>query len=627
MNITPIYELRTQLRTAAIAGTSLLPENFRLKKAAENFAAISSASPVFAKISEQLNILLKENTPQALIDTITLVDSVITVLASVGTAAEITPVKHTENRTTTVNIPYSRLSALITALTTSGGGNFSIVNDAWETDKEIFHDYRVMPALISALGASYGELAALASDIIIEVGSKNVIPVLKKDFDPKGKKDMARRVEIIENICGSEENDFYLELCETAEKEIKRELIFALSYDEANTEKLIELTKTERGKNKKAALWVLSSFDNENAAKYINEYSVKKPAEIIEIMCDMSSEWTSDLTARLIERLLVDENGNAVTFSQAADTEHCKLKEKVTYTDLMKAMQFKFGEKIEKIYRDNSNGTEKNELNHLLSIIGAKKIELEGGTAKINGYEQKSIGIMSHLLGSSIAATNNDGLKKLAVDLNNAPDTKGKYLYDEIAARVLSSGDFTDWMEKQLKMPSLNHKKPLIFKAVLSNIRFENGSYVFLTEHYSHIRERYLKKYIPVDQPLKGRITDILIKNEILPAGWIDPNDSIYCEKLGNYYCKMFKKEPNIGWLNLMGKCGLKNVKGLACIYFKHNNNSIYSIQSFFVALPGDKEYKRSEINDLIESVRKRKIASKIDIVDLKRFAEKALDE
>ena len=40
MDITPIYELRDRLRTAMIAGTNLLAEDFRLKRAVEAMAPL-----------------------------------------------------------------------------------------------------------------------------------------------------------------------------------------------------------------------------------------------------------------------------------------------------------------------------------------------------------------------------------------------------------------------------------------------------------------------------------------------------------------------------------------------------------------------------------------------------------
>ena len=47
MDTTPIYELRERLRAAAIAGTNLLSEDFRLRRVFEAFKTLAKASPVF----------------------------------------------------------------------------------------------------------------------------------------------------------------------------------------------------------------------------------------------------------------------------------------------------------------------------------------------------------------------------------------------------------------------------------------------------------------------------------------------------------------------------------------------------------------------------------------------------
>ncbi len=196
MDITPIYELKTRLRAAAIAGTNLLSEDFRLKKAAESFAPLSSSSPVFAKINEMTGKLLSDGSPEALLDTITLVDAVITTLGTVGVTGEPEPIEISGNSAAIVNAPYSRLSTIIEALTTSGSGNYNTILTAWNETPEIFTDYRVKPALVKGLGASYSELADTAANILKGMG-KEIIPLVKKGFDPKGKKEKSRRQHII----------------------------------------------------------------------------------------------------------------------------------------------------------------------------------------------------------------------------------------------------------------------------------------------------------------------------------------------------------------------------------------------------------------------------------------------
>lgn len=89
MDTTPIYELRERLRAAAMAGTSLLAEDFRLRRVCETFKPLAAASPVFAKIGQLTEQLLSPDIshPQgALLDVVSLTDAVICTLGAVDVA-------------------------------------------------------------------------------------------------------------------------------------------------------------------------------------------------------------------------------------------------------------------------------------------------------------------------------------------------------------------------------------------------------------------------------------------------------------------------------------------------------------------------------------------------------------
>ena len=58
MNLQPLYDVQERLEHAAVAGTSLLGEDFRLKRAMEGLAPLAAASPVFGKIRAALEGLL-----------------------------------------------------------------------------------------------------------------------------------------------------------------------------------------------------------------------------------------------------------------------------------------------------------------------------------------------------------------------------------------------------------------------------------------------------------------------------------------------------------------------------------------------------------------------------------------
>lgn len=607
MDITPIFELRNRLRSAAIAGANLISEDFRLKKTVEAFEPLKAASPVFGKIYELSSSLVSGGCADAagtLLDTITLVDSVVCTLAGSAVPGTVEELPITEFSAKRINAPYSELSAIIDALTTSGSGKYELVSNTRSDRPELFYDYRVVPALVKGLGASYSELADLVAKILVDMGS-DIVPLLKKDFDPKGKKEMVRRVNVIEAVCGAKENAFYLEQLETAEKDVRKALIYALRYDEGNLDKLIELTKTEKSKAKIAALSAIAYIDCEKSAAFFEEYSKKKPLDVIKIMENVSSKWASELTVRLIDSLLVDEKGNKITFSQSADFKNIKLKEKTGFPEFNSALWGKWGPEVEKIYREFDYKDAPRQL--------------------------------SVRLGDSIIVTKDEGLKALAIELNNKSKLKNHYDYAEAVTRFMSEEDCSDWLTKkvsELKRKSLTDPKAVNksdLTRVLRMITFKNGEYVLTTQHWDEMTEMWRDISVPVSQPIK-KLADIIIKhpNEYYNTAlenWLDHDDREFCDKIGQFYVDQFMKNPQsyINLLTLIRRTGLKNVKGLARAFLDYQTLPQYALRQFFLMLPGDNEYRLSEAREIIELARKGKVKAQFNIDELSAWAETEL--
>lgn len=94
LDLRPLYDVQERLEHAAVAGTGILNEDFRLKRAQEGLAPLAAASPVFAKIHAGLETLLTvppEKRGGALLDVLALVDAVVYTQASVGMSGELEP--------------------------------------------------------------------------------------------------------------------------------------------------------------------------------------------------------------------------------------------------------------------------------------------------------------------------------------------------------------------------------------------------------------------------------------------------------------------------------------------------------------------------------------------------------
>ena len=299
----PLYEVKERLESAAIAGTGLLGEDFRLRRSAENMKPLAAASPVFAKISSGLESLLAapaEQRPTLLLDLLGLVDAVAYTQGSCGMSGELEDLPTAGG--TYQQISYGQIQPLLTALTTTGSGRMEIIQSTWEAHPEYFTDFRVLPTVVAGLGDSYGEIAELNTQILKKTGSA-VLPMLQADFDPAGGRAMARRVEVAAAVGGPEATPWLREILPEAKKDVRTAALLALGVDRANTGMLLELAKLERGKNRDAVLEALAKQDGEAVQKFWAA-ELKKNSCSVKFLRDTDTEWAAALVASGLRELL-----------------------------------------------------------------------------------------------------------------------------------------------------------------------------------------------------------------------------------------------------------------------------------------------------------------------------------
>lgn len=614
MNITPLYELKDRLRAASIAGTNLLFEDFRLKKAAEGFKSLEGASPVFKKISEQTEMLLSDKCDDragVLLDTVTLVDSVICTLGATD-AGELSDIEREITDAAVLDLPYSKLGVIADALNNGGSGKTAVIEDVWKETPEIFNDFRVLPTLVKSLGLSNAYLADLAQRIIADVGT-GIIPLLKKGFDPKGKKEMVRRVRAIEGIAeknGLDESAFFIEQLENSVKDVRTALIYALRHHEENIDKLLELAKTEKSAQKKAAITALALFESDKPMAFFEEYAKKKPEDALEIMNNASSEWTSKFTVKLIEDLLVDKDGNKTMLDDFLNNK-AKLKCGADRFQVTYALKGKFGAEVEKLYR---------------GVIGE--------------YND----ILSQLLGGTILRTNDEGLKKLAVELNTKAPTKGTYIYAEGVVRLIGKEDCSKWLcseileeYKRSDGDNRNIQKSEILK-LLNMIVVLDGKFYLDCRKQDDISEGWLYNApVSVDhQPITGAIADALMKcpcrafNNVLESwAYKVPPEEDFITRVVNYFSvtedDLFGTS-RIGMLAAdLGRCKTPGLILNCCKSHKIDSDQLRGFVDTLYSHEPDNEFFYNEMREVIELLRngELKMYKMPDIDYLEKWNEK----
>lgn len=268
MNITPFYELRTRLYASAASGCFAVNEDFRLKRAIEAFEPLAQANKAFMKLySDCGKLFTSDNPADVLSDCIALADALAVTQGSFGDGSDTKP---SEINTDMKIIPvtYSALSELCEKIE-----KFSPKLDELTDDEIRFvSDGRVLSAFVKASEKGNVYLDSFA-EIVIDKWGEAIVPMLKNAVLLTDEKASGTRIDYIYMAAGEKENDYYISLAKNSEapQNIRISAIKAMSHDPANTEVLLELYNTEKGKVKNAALMAVLELDPPEAEEILSK--------------------------------------------------------------------------------------------------------------------------------------------------------------------------------------------------------------------------------------------------------------------------------------------------------------------------------------------------------------------
>ena len=309
MNFEPLYELKNRLENVAVVGINLAKDDFRLQRAVEQVKEYSTVAKVFKQIYDMGQKLIStdnEDKCDIFLDLLALLDAVLCTQATTYSGEKPQEIKSiAKTKDFYKELHYSELSPLIYAFTENGGGRLFTIQNAVDNNSEIFNDFRLKSYMINGLSDKYSEIVNLATKQL-KKQRKEIIPLLKDGFSPRGGKEMLARLDVISHIAKEDENDFYKYCIENGSKEIKEYAIGYLSYDQKNTDYLLDLTKTEKGKLKNKVFEALSYMSDNRAAEEWGKFLKKKPLDNIEYLRGTNQQWAIEYFNNFMEEYITE---------------------------------------------------------------------------------------------------------------------------------------------------------------------------------------------------------------------------------------------------------------------------------------------------------------------------------
>ena len=304
MNFEPLYELKNRLENVAVVGINLAKDDFRLKRAVEQIKEYSTVAKVFKQIYDMGNQLIStddEDKCDLFLDLLALLDAVLCTQATTYSGEKPQEIKTiAKTKDFYKELHYSELSSLIYAFTENGGGRLNIIADAIDNNSEIFDDFRLKSYMIKGLSDKYSEIVNLVTKQL-KKQRKEIIPLLKDGFSPRGGKEMLARLDIISHIAKEDENDFYKYCIENGSKEMKENAISELKYSQDNIDYILDLIKTEKGTVKNKAYVSLLWMNDSRAEKEWDKFFKKKPFDNIYSFQFANQQWAIDYLNNFIE--------------------------------------------------------------------------------------------------------------------------------------------------------------------------------------------------------------------------------------------------------------------------------------------------------------------------------------
>lgn len=281
MSIAVLTQVYDETRRLAIAGSSLAPGDFRLKKLIPPLRKAGEKAPVFAKVAELAERLVDgtdKDSADTLLNLSTVVCSVLYTQGETGATGTLKPLETVDLGPPVTGTSARVLKPLIEALTTTGSGRLEIIQDA--VDRKAFRDMRLVNPAIKAIDDPYGEIGDLIADEVLPVFGKSIYDQIRSDFDIKGRGGHVRRLRLLHKLDPAATRDLVEEALESGSKEMKVAALSCVGNTGSGLNYLLDQVNAKAKDVRSVALAGLATSKNAKAVEALIGALSGKDAEI-----------------------------------------------------------------------------------------------------------------------------------------------------------------------------------------------------------------------------------------------------------------------------------------------------------------------------------------------------------
>ncbi len=262
MSIPVLVEVYDEMRRLAIAGSTVAPGDFRLKRLVAPLEKAGEKAPVFAKVGQAVQAVVDSNEKTAavaLLELTTLVNAILYTQGESGIAGDFKPLETTQLGGQTTQASARVLKPLMEALSSTGSGRLELIKDACE--RGTFKDLRLVKPALNAIDDPYPEIGDLISTDILPLYGKAILPELRSKIDIKGRAGHVNRLQLMHKLDPEGSRDLIKSVLNDGSKEMKVAAVECLGTGAEDVAYLLEQAKAKAQDVRAAALRALMAME------------------------------------------------------------------------------------------------------------------------------------------------------------------------------------------------------------------------------------------------------------------------------------------------------------------------------------------------------------------------------
>ncbi|MCM3005464.1 HEAT repeat domain-containing protein [Priestia koreensis] len=266
-----LHELYEETKRLAVAGSDLAAGDPKLHKIAAVLTKMGEKAPVFKQLAQMTELLAndREESAERLLSLSSLLHSVLYTQGTTGDEGEWEDRSDEVTIEADTSLSYRTIEPLLEALTSKGSGRLQVIEQAFQANA--YHDLRLVQPLLQALDDSYPDIADFVAHHMLPSLGEAITPFLLGDYDLKGKRSDARRLEVLGEILREKGLELYREALSEGSFQVKIAAISILADYPDEEDAIMEETKAKKLEVRQAAYEALVKSSSEKAAKVILE--------------------------------------------------------------------------------------------------------------------------------------------------------------------------------------------------------------------------------------------------------------------------------------------------------------------------------------------------------------------